>query len=266
MGKIEIVKGVPSEHATRVQEHYLAHYSVDQGGMAESYYSPDRTKVLILKWIDEVPFGFPVFSGTVRRLTGEHISGKSQAGLRFRRLLSPGAFGCRYDHWSGNPYSADASHLGFAEATDRKYAKFRMSVFDCASGRTITLMESGSVLAHHMWSNTGHYLFRDMSKWYLYSHKSRDVRVVYAGSSFPKHCHFDEGGERLILLDDNLMIKLLACDSLEEVATASMNGYLCEDDSITYSVVDPFENQLLLGIDARFGEIARSEKWLAVKM
>jgi hypothetical protein len=105
-----------------------------------------------------------------------------------------------------------------------------------------------------------------MTRWYLHSHNSKKVDIVYTGRAFPKHCYFDHSGERVILLDDDLRIRLLASDSLKQIATASMKRYLRRDEAITFSVPDPFEDRVLLGANARFGEQATSDKWLGVKV
>lgn len=265
MGEIEITENVTSEYATRVLQHYLLHYSVDEARAGELYRSPDMTKVLLLKQIDEIPWGPSIYSGEVRTLTNERAFGTT--GLRFgsRRFLSPGAFGLGYDHWSGSPWSADSRHLALVETMGPKYETSRLIRIDCEGYRRITVMEITGVLGHHMWSSSRDYLFRDMTRWYLHSHNSKKVDIVYTGRAFPKHCYFDHSGERVILLDDDLRIRILAIDSLKQIATASMKRYLRKDEAISFSVPDPFEDRVLLGTNARFGEQTTSDKWLAVK-
>lgn len=266
MTEIEITENVLPEYATRVQQHYLLHYSVDEARAEELYRSPDMTKVLLLKQIDEIPFGFSIYSGEVRTLTNERAFGTTRRRLGSRRFLSPGAFGFRYDHWSGSPWSADSRHLTLVETMGRKYESSRLSRIDCEGYRHITVLDITGVLGHHMWSSSRDYLFRDMTRWYLHSHNSKKVDIVYTGREFPKHCYFDHSGKRVILLDDDLRIRLLASDSLKQITTASMKRYLRKDEAITFSVPDPFEDRVLLGTNARFGEQATSDKWLAVKV
>ena len=152
------------------------------------------------------------------------------------------------------------------ETLGKKYDSFRLRIVDCEHRRHLAPMQVAGVLTHHMWSSSHDYLFRDMTRWYLHSHSSKKVDTVYTGEAFPKHCYFDHSGERVILLDEDLMITVLACDSLKPIATASVKAYLRKDEALTFSVPDPFENRVLLGANVRFGERATSGKWLAVKV
>ena len=267
MNGIEITEGVPPEYAIRAQQHYVEHYLVvHEPCVREVYGSPDKAKCLFLKQRGEKPFGFAYFSGRVCRLHGGSVPGKTLRRFWLRRLLSPGTFGRHYDHWSGSPWSPDADYLALAETAGAKFEAFKIRLVQCASGRIVTIAKSGDLLTHHMWSSAGDYLFRSMTSWHLYSRKSKEVRIVYKGSSYPKHCYFEHSGDGLILLDDEWMTRLLACDSLKPIASVSVREYLHGDEQINYSLLDPFENQVLLAVDAQFGMLARSDRWLAVKV
>ena len=266
MKEIEIVQGVSPEYATRALEYYRERYLIREPCVSEIYCSPDFTKALSLKYLGEQRFGFSYFSGKVCHLERGRVPGKPLRSFRFRRILSPGAFGCGYDHWSGSPWSPDSEYVALAETTGRNLDAFRIRVVSCSSGKSTTLMKSRDVLSHHMWSSMGDCLFKNTTTWYLYSCKNGEVRTACAGKSYPRHCHFEHSGANMILLDDELMLRLLACDSLETITAMPMKERLRGGKAINFSMVDPFENQVLLAVDAEFDEVACSDTWLAVKI
>lgn len=132
-------------------------------------------------------------------------------------------------------------------------------------------------LLPHMWSSDNkHYLFGSISRdiatsgdisigctWYIYSLDSNKTDVVYKGGS--KHCYFDETGRFLILLDDDLVIKVLFSDSLETVTERSIKEFLNENEKIDFSIYDPFENQVIFEINPSLENIVGNKKWVAIK-
>ncbi len=251
-------------------EHYVTQFYQGEVMVRELYYSPDNSMVLVLKEVGEQPFGFPYYSGKVRRLKRDRTIGRVLKSFRRRWLLSPGAFGCNYDHWSGSPWSDDSRSLALAETLGQTYDAFRLNIVDLASGEETVVMEADEIVSHHLWSSLRAYLFRSMTDWYLYTLESGKMRTIYSGRKYPKHCYFVDNGAHLLLLDDDGLISVLACDSLEQITSASVAEHLRAGGAINFSVPDPFENRILLGINARYsrmtpaGPMNECERWLSV--
>ncbi len=265
MCELKIHDPIDVEYAKRVHEHFLTSFVISDGTYDEIYYAPNMKAALVLRERDEVPWGCRVFSEQVCALRNGTAIGACLHRHRFRRFHSPGAFGYAYDRWSGSPWSPDSKYLALAQAFGRDYAGCRICILDYATGRSQVLLKSQTGARHHLWSPGGVYsLISGMNRWYLHTQETAQMRVFYEGRTAQRHCYFDGSGEHLILLDDDCMVRVLECSSLSEIAAVSLKGHLRESESVNYSMIDPWENEVLVGVNVGFHLGPTGGRWLAV--
>ena len=261
MANIRVIPNVDESEVAALQRYFASRASCDR--QSESYISPGGGLALALTYEGELRFGPAFFSAEIKtRKQGQN--GEILSKLRFRKFLSPGCCGQKFDYWAGDPWSGDEKHLALVEVKTSSRAKSKALIFNLHSRNWSLLREFEGILAHGMWSQSNqYYLYKDFRNWYRYCVVTEKNDIVFQGASFPRHCYF-VGKEGLILLMED-SYKLISPDSL---STLSLMPF--EEEEIKanrYSLYDPINGRVFVGVNPTFptaGMHVRCEKWKAI--
>ena len=260
--KIELYELKDKESVYEIQNNYFKKYS--SSDKIEKYFSPDGKLCLLLKKIEEVPFGPTLSTGEIYSVGNNNELCRCLFSFKGRMFLSPGAYGQNFDHWAADPWSYNSEYLALVEVSGNKQPRYKVFIFSIHNKRFIDIKKETHPLSHHMWSaNNDMYLFRSMTTWYLYFFQTDKHIEIYQSSSFPKHCYFMKGLENLVLLDNNI-IMIISINTLDIIATKSLDKSLNENEMIEYSIYNPQDGNVVCGVNPKYGELVKSEKWLYI--
>ncbi len=265
MSYIDLNEAIDVEYAMRAYDYHLAAYTMREGTFDEIYYAPDMKAALVLRDRGGIPWGCMVYSAEVRALQDGRVLGPCAHRFWLRRFFSPGGFGSMCAYWSGSPWSPNSKYIVLGQVFGKMDEGCKIRIIEHASGRSRVLLKSRSGARHHEWSpNSAYSLIASTGKWLLHTQKTGQLRVIYEGRPPQRHCHFDNSGEVVVLLDDDCVVRAMECNSLSEVCRLCIRQHLKEGESVNYSMVDPWEDRVLLGVNASLDNRLSGGKWLAV--